>query len=535
MKKTFRAVNIILAGAYFTACTQADITNTTPTVEQCELTVAAPAQTKVSFTEGEHAIELQWELNDVATIYDEQGDLVGDYLVSKISEDGLNATFTGDVLSDGSYTFVYPRSDSETLAQRNLESLAQQSQDAASLDHLDLNCRMKDDFILGETITPVHEMTIVTIKVLSKDGAAPSSLNFTDGGNEYSVALSNLTPAGGVYTFSMMIKPNKGARTLKFETTYAGGATDSIEIPTSKECIAGMRYTSDLTAGRVSDEFVLADFTASSAAPASDIWVITDSAITTASLANLRALLSDDARMGARLVSVEFKNFVDNGAIDGADDGQFPNGGLKGATHLKSVKLNEGAKKVLGAAFKECAALTDVFLPESITSFENDAFHTCTSLVGFNFPSHLDWIGGWVFNGCTSLTRVDLSNTKVWNVGQSAFSNCTNLKTIILGKNRDNLKINNFAFSKNMAIEHISIPSEVAIFPVNAFDGCDNLKQIDFHWSGSAIKAIENLTFPNKFRIDTQSEVKGVITVPAGEKANYEATTGWDIYSIVER
>jgi len=44
---------------------------------------------------------------------------------------------------------------------------------------------------------------------------------------------------------------------------------------------------------------------------------------------------------------------------------------------LKKVVLNEGTKAIRGSAFKDCTALTDVYLPSTMESIHEDAFIGC--------------------------------------------------------------------------------------------------------------------------------------------------------------
>lgn len=44
---------------------------------------------------------------------------------------------------------------------------------------------------------------------------------------------------------------------------------------------------------------------------------------------------------------------------------------------LKKVVINEGTKKILGSAFKDCTGLTDVYLPSTIEHIHEDAFMGC--------------------------------------------------------------------------------------------------------------------------------------------------------------
>ncbi|MBC3803540.1 leucine-rich repeat protein [Acetobacterium fimetarium] len=48
---------------------------------------------------------------------------------------------------------------------------------------------------------------------------------------------------------------------------------------------------------------------------------------------------------------------------------------------LKTVKINEGTEKILAWAFKDCAQLTDVYLPTTIKEIDDQAFEGSPNVV----------------------------------------------------------------------------------------------------------------------------------------------------------
>lgn len=81
------------------------------------------------------------------------------------------------------------------------------------------------------------------------------------------------------------------------------------------------------------------------------------------------------------------------------------------------------------SAFAKCSSLTEIKIPEIITSICASAFYKCTSLTQLVFPSHLTSIGELAYNGCTSLKSVILPES-VTSVESSSFSGCTKIQWI---------------------------------------------------------------------------------------------------------
>ncbi len=96
------------------------------------------------------------------------------------------------------------------------------------------------------------------------------------------------------------------------------------------------------------------------------------------------------------------------------------------------------------SAFKDCASLESVTIPDSVTSIGNGAFYGCTSLKSITIPASVSSIGGDAFYKCTSLESITIPDG-VSSISDLAFVDCKSLTSITIPQSVTH--IGDFAFS----------------------------------------------------------------------------------------
>ena len=98
---------------------------------------------------------------------------------------------------------------------------------------------------------------------------------------------------------------------------------------------------------------------------------------------------------------------------------------------VTELVIPDGVTSVGQYAFYDCSSLTSVTIPNSVTSIGEFAFNGCSSFTSVTIPNSVTSIGEYAFNGCSSLTSVTIPNS-VTSIGDGAFSYCSNLTSITI-------------------------------------------------------------------------------------------------------
>ena len=104
-------------------------------------------------------------------------------------------------------------------------------------------------------------------------------------------------------------------------------------------------------------------------------------------------------------------------------------GAFYGQTSVKSVRIPAGVTEIGASAFSGCTELRDLVIPHGVTVIRSLAFSFCPRLSSVMFPEGLTTIGYAAFYGDTALTEVMLPTT-LKRIGTDAFVGCTALKKV---------------------------------------------------------------------------------------------------------
>ena len=139
----------------------------------------------------------------------------------------------------------------------------------------------------------------------------------------------------------------------------------------------------------------------------------------------------------------------------------------RGSTY--PVTAIDGTRWRAWGAFSGCTGLTDITIPNSVTTIGDGAFSGCTGLTDITIPNSVTTIGDGAFSGCTGLTDITIPNSVTF-IGWYAFYGCTGLTEIMIPKSVTS--IGGYAFSGCTGLTDITIPNSVTSIGGYAFYHC---------------------------------------------------------------
>ena len=120
-------------------------------------------------------------------------------------------------------------------------------------------------------------------------------------------------------------------------------------------------------------------------------------------------------------------------------------------------------------------AIGEVSIPKDVTSIGESAFSRCTNLTSVIIPNNVTSIGSFAFMDCTSMTNVTIPNS-VTTIDQDAFMECTSMINVTIPNSVTSISYG--MFSHCTSLRNVTIPNSVTSIDAEAFRACTSMTNI---------------------------------------------------------
>ena len=138
----------------------------------------------------------------------------------------------------------------------------------------------------------------------------------------------------------------------------------------------------------------------------------------------------------------------------------------------------------------------------TVTSLGRYAFSQCSNLSSVVIPSSVTSIENNAFYGCRSLASVDIPSS-VTSIGESAFEDCSSLSSVVIPSSVTSIR--DRAFNGCSSLASVVIPNSVTSIGACAFEGCSSLASVVIpssvtsigNWAFEGCSSLASVVIPN--------------------------------------
>lgn len=190
---------------------------------------------------------------------------------------------------------------------------------------------------------------------------------------------------------------------------------------------------------------------------------------------------------------------------------------------ITEVSLPDGLTSIGALAFFDCANLTGAVIPDSVTSVSDYAFAQCVGLLTVSLPEGLTDIGDGAFRECEGLLALRIPGT-VTRLGDQAFYRCVALRSVTVSNSVTDMGSQVFSYCTGLA--QAVVRANVTQLPAWSFYGCTMLNSLTLgtainNLGPDAVTGCDNLHGIYTETLD--QEVANQIQQDMGETPGYAA------------
>lgn len=152
---------------------------------------------------------------------------------------------------------------------------------------------------------------------------------------------------------------------------------------------------------------------------------------------------------------------------------------------LTDVVIPDGITTVEDYTFYGCKSIESITIPDSVTSLGECAFYGCEKLDKMSVSAAVSEIGDGAFSACDNVTKIDIADT---NTHYKNIEGCLveiGSKTLIKGFNNGKIpadgsitRLGEYAFAGCEELTSIIVPDCIEVIGSSAFSNCEKLQTI---------------------------------------------------------
>ena len=206
--------------------------------------------------------------------------------------------------------------------------------------------------------------------------------------------------------------------------------------------------------------------------------------------------------------------------------------GYKGDKPTGTLEIKEGTRGIANNAFYGCSGLTSVTIGNSVTSIGSNAFYGCSGLAEIHISELSSWFkikfgdedANPMYNSSEEVTYVnDMELTdltipdSITSIPEYAFRGCSSLRRLTISESCKTVP--KYAFRNCNNLQELTLPSTCIACYNYSFNGCTSLKKIN----------CQAETPPAAYTNTFSSEIytKTTLNVPEGCADKYKAENIW--------
>ena len=160
--------------------------------------------------------------------------------------------------------------------------------------------------------------------------------------------------------------------------------------------------------------------------------------------------------------------------------------------YITGLSLPDGLTSITKTAFSGCRMLKTLEIPGSVRSIGESAFEDCTELTTLVLGEGVASLDFNAFCNCSSLQSVQFPGS-LQAIGSYAFSGCSALRSVAIPEGLVSIGENAFAYCESLS--SAALPKSLQEIDIAAFTGCASLRQLILRNPECTVKAFEHFSF----------------------------------------